>query len=164
MLPRSPAAWCDLGFARMRRSIASAFGLGTIPHRLRGSDDGAGTLGALLAIPIALATHPLGIGWQIAALAVITLGGWWAAGVADQGEDPGWVVIDEVAGALLGVIGLTGLPFAIGWIVARIADITKRFPLVRAAERLPGATGIMADDLVAGAWGLAAGLAAAAFL
>ena len=71
-------------------------------------------------------------------------------------EDPGWVVIDEAAGTFLATIGL-GIPAAIvGWIVFRVADIAKKaFPGVAAAERLPG--GIMADDLVAGLYGLAAG-------
>ncbi|MGZ8755006.1 MAG: phosphatidylglycerophosphatase A, partial [Acidimicrobiia bacterium] len=39
----------------------------------------------------------------------------------------------------------------------RVADISKRFPGVAAAERLEGALGITADDLVAGLWALAAG-------
>ena len=148
----------------MRRLIAAAFGLGWIPGRLRGSDDGAGTLGALAAIPIALATEPLGLGWQLVALVSLTAIGWWASGAAAEGEDPGWIVIDEVAGAFLGVMTLTGWPFVIGWLVARIGDITKRFPLVRQAEEIGGPVGIMADDLVAGVWGLAAGLVTAAVI
>ena len=38
----------------------------------------------------------------------------------------------------------------------RIADITKRFPLVQRAESLPVGIGITADDVVAGLWGLGA--------
>jgi phosphatidylglycerophosphatase A len=43
--------------------------------------------------------------------------------------------------------------------VFRLADIFKRrFPGVAAAEaKLPGAVGVLADDLVAGLYGLAAG-------
>jgi phosphatidylglycerophosphatase A len=68
------------------------------------------------------------------------------------------VVVDEAAGTLLATIGLAPLPAVIAWVVFRTADIFKaRFPGVSAAERLPGATGVMADDLVAGIYGLVAG-------
>ena len=139
----------------MRRLLASSFGLGLIPGRLRGSDDGAGTFGAALAIPLALAIDSPWV--EASAVVLVAVIGLWAAAPFALG-DPGWVVIDETAGAWLGVIGLAGWPFAIGWLVARIADITKWPPGVRAAESLPGAWGVMADDLVAGAYGLAAGL------
>ncbi len=144
--------------------MAAGLGVGWIPRRVRGRDDGAGTLGALLAVPVALVTEPLGLVTQVAVLFVISLAGWWACGIASEGEDPGWIVIDEVAGAYLGVLGLSGWPFVVGWLVARVADITKRFPLVRTAEGWGGPVGIMADDLVAGLWGLAAGGVAATLL
>lgn len=139
--------------AAMRRLIASSLGLGLILGRLRGSDAGSGTIGALAAIPIALALDTV---WQIAALVVLLGAGWWAAAPFAEG-DPGWVVIDETAGALLAMIGLSGFPLAAAWVVARVGDITKRYPGVARAEELPGAIGLMGDDLVAGAYGLAAG-------
>jgi phosphatidylglycerophosphatase A len=138
----------------MRRILASSFGLGLIPRRLRGSDAGAGTFGAALAVPLALAIDSVWL--EIALVAVVTVAGLWAARPFATG-DPGWIVIDETAGAWLGVIGLGGWPFVVGWVVARLADITKWPPGVGAAERLPGAWGVMADDLVAGLYGLAAG-------
>ncbi len=141
----------------LRRLIASGLGVGWIPRRIRGSDEGAGTFGAALAIPMAVITQPLGPGVQVAVLIGVSIAGLWAAGAAADGEDPGWIVIDEVAGAFLGVLSLTGWPFVIGWIVARVGDVTKRFPFVKRAENLGGPIGIMADDLVAGVWGLAAG-------
>jgi phosphatidylglycerophosphatase A len=49
------------------------------------------------------------------------------------------------------------VPAVVALAVFRVADITKRFPGVAQAERLSGATGIVADDLVAGLYGLAAG-------
>jgi phosphatidylglycerophosphatase A len=143
----------------MRRILASSFGLGLIPRRIRGSDAGAGTVGAALAIPLALAVDSLWL--EIPLVAVVAMAGVWAARPFASG-DPGWIVIDETAGAWLGVIGLGGWPFVIGWMVARAADITKWPPGVGAAERLPGAWGVMADDLVAGLYGLAAGWAATA--
>jgi phosphatidylglycerophosphatase A len=143
----------------MRRILASSFGLGLIPRRVRGSDAGAGTFGAALAIPLALAVDSVWL--EIPLVVLVAVAGVWAAKPFASG-DPGWIVIDETAGAWVGVIGLAGWPFAIGWLVARIADITKWPPGVGAAERLPGAWGVMADDLVAGLYGLAAGWAIAA--
>ncbi len=143
----------------MRRFLASSLGLGLILRRVRGSDDGAGTLGAALAIPLALA---VGNAWPgLALVGAVAAIGLWAAHPGAEG-DPGWVVIDETAGAWLGVIGLGGWPFVVGWLVARDADITKWPPGVKAAERLPGAWGVMADDLLAGLYGLAAGWLVAA--
>ena len=143
----------------MRRILASSFGLGLIPRRIRGSDAGAGTFGAALAIPLALAVDSLWL--ELPLVAVVAMAGVWAARPFASG-DPGWIVIDETAGAWLGVVGLGGWPFVIGWLVARAADITKWPPGVGTAERLPGAWGVMADDLVAGLYGLAAGWAATA--
>ena len=138
----------------MRRTLASSFGLGLIPGLIRGSDSGAGTFGAALAIPLALLVENAGIEAGMV-LFVVAIGLWAAAPFALG--DPGWVVIDETAGAWLAMIGLAGWPLAIGWLVARVADITKWPPGVKAAERLPGTWGVMADDLVAGLYGLGVG-------
>ena len=82
---------------------------------------------------------------------------WSTRRFAADGADPGWVVIDEAAGTFLAVVGLGGWAVLVAFVVFRIADISKRFPGVAAAERLGGALGITADDLVAGLWALAAG-------
>lgn len=143
----------------MRRFIAAGFGVGLIPRLVRGRDDGAGTFGALVAAAIALALQPFALWVHIAAVAAATALSLWAprAFLADD-PDPGWVTIDEVAGALLAVTGLSGAAWVVAWVVARLADIFKVLPGVGAAERLSGALGVTADDLVAGAYGLAAGL------
>ena len=74
-------------------------------------------------------------------------------------EDPGFVVIDEVTGQW---IALIGCPFdlrhaAIALILFRLFDITKPFP-ARQLESLPEGWGIVFDDVAAGlyAWGIAA--------
>jgi phosphatidylglycerophosphatase A len=82
--------------------------------------------------------------------------------------DPGPVVIDEVAGtwlaiALIPAPTLVAVPFTavlLGTMLFRVFDIAKPWP-VGWFERCPGALGIMADDLAAGA---AAGILAAALL
>ena len=66
-------------------------------------------------------------------------------------------MVDEAAGTFLAVVGLVGWGAAVAFVVFRVADISKKFPGVAAAERLKGAVGITADDLVAGLWALAAG-------
>lgn len=140
-------------------TLASWFGTGLILRRIRGSDAGSGTVGALFALGPALLLGWWGWEAQAAAAAAVTGLSAWAGGAAavQAGEDdPGWVVIDEAAGAFIAVIGVGLVPALGGFVVFRAADITKRFPLVAAAERLPGGWGIAADDAVAGLWGLAA--------
>jgi phosphatidylglycerophosphatase A len=70
--------------------------------------------------------------------------------------DPSWVVSDEVAGMALaaaapaawGHAGWSTL--AVAFLLFRVLDVWKPGP-IRRAEALPGAYGILVDDLVAGA-------------
>lgn len=77
-------------------------------------------------------------------------------------KDPQWIVIDEWAGLFVALIGTDA---SVSWqvllavILFRIFDISKVGP-IRAAERLPGAVGIMADDVVAGGFALLGMIAA----
>lgn len=70
-------------------------------------------------------------------------------------KDPQFVVIDEVAGQLIALIGvpLAWKTFLAGFILFRIFDIVKP-PPVRQLERLPEGTGIVVDDLGAGVYAL----------
>ena len=117
----------------MRKFVAAGFGSGFIPRKLWGGDNGAGTFGAAAQ------------GYVNAVL-----------GAKDH-ADPNWIVIDEVAGTLIALVGLTGAGWFVALVVARLGDIFKVLPGVPQAERLPGAVGITADDVVAGLYGLAAG-------
>jgi phosphatidylglycerophosphatase A len=142
----------------MRRFVAAGFGVGFIPRKLWNGDNGAGTFGAALAALIgwALWTAPWWVDLMVA-VAAILLSVWAAAPFAEDHADPNWVVIDEVAGTLVALIGLQGLGWLAALIVARLGDIFKVLPGVPQAERLPGAVGITADDVVAGLYGLAVG-------
>lgn len=145
----------------MRRLIASWFGSGLLLGRTQGSDLGSGTVGALLAFIFSMAiAEYLGTWAQMVALALVTVASLWSASpfVADEG-DAGWIVVDEAAGTLLATIGLAFSPAAVtAFLVFRAADIFKDFfPGVAAADRLEGALGVTADDLVAGLYGLVAG-------
>jgi phosphatidylglycerophosphatase A len=142
----------------MQRFIAAGFGSGFIPRRLWNGDNGAGTFGAGVAALIGLALW--NAPWWIdlaAAVVAIGLSLWASAPFAENDADPNWVVIDEVAGTLVALIGLTGVPWLVALVVARLGDIFKVLPGVPQAERLPGAVGITADDVVAGLYGLAVG-------
>jgi phosphatidylglycerophosphatase A len=148
---------------RVRRFIAAGFGAGFVPRRLWGSDNGAGTVGAVLAACIAVAISPFPDYVHVAAAGIAVALSLWAPRpyLEDGGGDPQWVAIDEVAGALIALTGLAGLPWLLAWAVFRVADIWKVLPGVPQAERLPGALGVTADDLVAGLYGLASGSALA---
>ncbi|MCL1599778.1 MAG: phosphatidylglycerophosphatase A [Actinomycetia bacterium] len=142
----------------MHRFIASGFGVGLIPSKLWGSDNGAGTFGAVLAAGLSL----LMWGWPWWAhvgvfVVFLALSLWTSRPFADDHADPGWIVIDEMAGTFVAVIGLTGWPWLVAVVVARLGDIFKVLPGVPQAEDLPGAVGITMDDVIAGVYGLAAG-------
>lgn len=112
-----------------------------------------GTWGSLAVLPAAL------LGREGALfLAVLAAGlGWVAvrAVLADRPtEDPGWIVVDEAAGML---VALAALPAGAGWpgvglafLLFRLFDILKPWP-VSWADGLHGATGVMLDDILAGA-------------
>jgi phosphatidylglycerophosphatase A len=135
---------------RLAVAIATSAGAGYFPIA-------PGTVGSAVAIVIYLLTRHMAPSWQVGLLVAISLVGIWAADVAArhfQREDPGHVVIDEVAGPLVTLllldVGIAGA--VIAFFVFRILDIIKPWP-ARQLERLHGGLGIMADDLMAGAYG-----------
>jgi len=139
---------------RAALAIGTWFGCGYWPW-------GPGTAGALAALLIALAMHSWwGAGrLAIAVLVLIALGpGIWAAGrtatIAGR-KDPGMVVVDEVLGlwvTLLGASILNWKTWLAAFVLFRIFDIVKPWP-VRQLESLPGGAGIVMDDLFAGVYG-----------
>jgi phosphatidylglycerophosphatase A len=131
--------------------ISTWFGCGYAPVA-------PGTAGSLAALGIAWLLVRYA-GWQpiwFACLAVAaTAPAIWAAGVTareQQQKDPQLVVVDEVLGQWLALAGARALNFK-SWmgalILFRLFDIWKPVP-VRQLEKLPGGTGIVADDLMAG--------------
>ena len=131
----------------MSRFLASVAGVGYAPYA-------PGTVGSAVAVVTGaglLAWSP----WALATgAAAATFGGWWAvrAAVPDADADPGWAVIDEVAGQWIAMLALprvhwTGVLAA--FLLFRLFDIAKPGP-IGWADRQPGAFGIMADDVLAG--------------
>ena len=70
-------------------------------------------------------------------------------------KDPQHVVIDEVAGQMITLIGapVNWKATLAGFILFRAFDITKPWP-IRRLEKLPEGTGIVVDDLGAGVYAL----------
>jgi phosphatidylglycerophosphatase A len=138
--------------------VATFFGAGL-------GKPGPGTWGSVAAVLLwglyAWLAHPTATRLLVALLAAIFLSvalGVPAATIAAREagrHDPGFVVIDEVAGQAIALLwspadwrhGLLAL------ILFRIFDITKPFP-VRQLENLPQGWGIVFDDLAAGLYAL----------
>ena len=80
-------------------------------------------------------------------------------------EDPGFVVIDEVAGQLFALIPMRPdwKHAAVALVLFRIFDIVTPWP-IRRLEALPEGTGIMLDDVAAGLLALIAGVGLSRFL
>lgn len=148
--------------APVTRLIASWFGSGLLLRRARGSDAGSGTLASLIAFPVAIWLGNFGLMTQVGAAAAVTaLAVWSVSDLVETEGDAGWIVIDEAAGTFIATIGLGWGPGLVALAIFRVADIFKAgFPGVARAEKIPGATGVVADDVIAAFYGLAAGLAA----
>jgi phosphatidylglycerophosphatase A len=129
--------------------IATWFGVGRLPKA-------PGTWGSAVTLPIGwIIASWAGSVWLVAAAAVVFAVGWWASDVyarRNATEDPGEVVVDEVAGQLVAlvVVPVDLAYYAAAFVLFRIADIWKPWPVSFAERRLGGGLGIMADDVVAG--------------
>ena len=112
-----------------------------------------GTWGSLAVLPVAL----LGPCVALLLAGVAIVAGWFAVRAllaTGEDQDPGWIVVDEAAGML---IALAALPAGAGWVGVGLAfllfrafDILKPWP-VSWADAQPGATGVLLDDILAGA-------------
>jgi phosphatidylglycerophosphatase A len=128
--------------------VASGFGIGYAPKA-------PGTFGSLLGLALGAALLALGhLPLLFGIVAVTGLGIYAIARLPeDAAKDPGWVVIDEIAGQMIPLLALTrpspsGLLLC--FILFRIFDIWKLGPVAWADKR-HDEFGIMGDDLIAGA-------------
>ncbi len=129
-------------------NCAILFGVGRVPLM-------PGTAASAVALPFAwlIATAFGPVALLLAAVAVgllaIPISGAYARETGR--EDPSDCVIDELAGQWLACAcaPLTLWGFALAFLLFRLFDMTKLWP-VSAAEELKGGWGIVADDMVAG--------------
>ncbi len=133
----------------LSRALATAGGAGYSPIA-------PGTAGTLVAIPVAWFTATLSLHWFLALATLVTLIGVWAANEADRfwgTHDSGRIVIDEVAGYLITVALVDRSSFvalAAGFILFRLFDILKPFPIAHVDKYVRSGLGVMLDDVLAG--------------
>ena len=133
--------------AKPKILIATFGGVGLIPVA-------PGTWGSLAALPLYWLMRGIRLRSYLLGIAGLTLVGLRCASEAEKtmGQDPGAVVIDEVAGQLLTLMARpAGLKEVVaGFALFRLFDIAKPGPVGWCDRELKGGLGIMADDLVAG--------------
>ena len=139
-------------------TVATFFGAGF-------GKPGPGTWGSVAAVLLwaacALLLHPSALALNIALLFGIVLTlvfGIPAATVVarESGrKDPGFVVIDEVAGQWIALLGshANWRHALLALVLFRLFDITKPYP-IRRLEALPEGWGIVLDDVLAGLYAL----------
>lgn len=132
--------------------LALGFGSGLSPVA-------PGTCGTLVGIPLYLLLRDLYSPYYLAAIAGLFLLGIYlcrkTSGLLGS-EDPGAIVWDEIVGYLC---TMTQAPRGWVWVLTgfmlfRVFDILKPWPIAWLDRRVKGGFGIMLDDLVAGVFSL----------
>lgn len=132
--------------------LATFFGAGLSPKA-------PGSVGSLASLVIWAPLVLLQISWQahLATVIIVYVIGLWACQACAHffsGKDPQAIVIDEVAGQGLALILCPPNIWAIGLglLLFRFFDISKIWPASYVDKKINGPTGIMLDDIVAGAY------------
>ncbi len=128
--------------------LATGFGVGLLPGM-------PGTWGSLAALFCAWPIVDVAGAYGLAAAAALAfLAGIWAAGVAARASgrsDPGVIVIDEIAAQWLVLVfaPLDWRAYGAGFLLFRVFDIVKPWPIRTVERRVKGGAGIMLDDVLA---------------
>ncbi len=131
--------------------FATGFYIGKIPFA-------PGTFGSIIGLPLCFVLSkielPIAVFCTLAFILIAILIAHDAEKILNK-NDPGCIVIDEIAGI---IVTLLGMPFnlitvAAGFFIFRIMDIFKPFPIRVLEKRLTGGTGIVLDDVAAGIFG-----------
>ncbi len=139
ILLRQPEGWIALGL-----------GSGLAPWA-------PGTFGSLAALLPWLSLRHLPPAWYLLVVAVTFVLGIWACGRAARSigvHDHGALVWDEFVGQWLALLPVLLAPWywiAAGFVLFRLLDILKPWPICWVDRRCHGGLGIMLDDLLAGA-------------
>ncbi len=127
--------------------LAFGFGSGLAPFA-------PGTFGSLPGVLLFWLTLDFGIYVQLTVASALVISGIWICGESSRKlgvHDHGGIVWDEIAGMYLTL--LAAPVSASGWLLAfvlfRVMDIVKPWPIRDLDHRLGGGVGIMLDDLVA---------------
>ncbi len=131
------------------RVLATGFGTGLSPFA-------PGTMGTLAGVLICLASSPLPWLFRLFFVVAISAVSIYVAGEAEKlygNTDDQRIVIDEIAGYQVAMlpVAVTGLHLLTAFVLFRIFDIWKPFPL-KHFQKFPGGWGVVADDLGAGVY------------
>ena len=147
--PRTASDWIAV-------AIATAGGAGFAPKA-------PGTAGSIVGVFIYVLVEALRAGaYYPHAIIFFFIVGIWASSRVEHlwGHDAQRIVIDEVVGQMItfgiaaGRYQLSGIYIFLGFVLFRLFDIWKPFP-IRRLEKLKGGLGVIADDVGAGLYALA---------
>jgi len=150
-LDKNPAAKINIVKTVMSNPInllAFGFGSGLAPKA-------PGTFGTIVAVPLYLLLLDLNLTSYLIVCSVISLAGIYICGYCakslDTHDHPG-IVWDEIAGFLITMISISfsWLNLLLGFILFRIFDIFKPWPINWIDKKVSGGFGIMLDDILAG--------------
>lgn len=132
----------------LARIVATVGGAGYTPIA-------PGSVGSLFGAALYWAAYQGGSRVPVALFPLIAIAAIWSAGHAERAsgkKDPSEIIVDEVAGQFLCLLGHAPAMAHIvaGLVVFRVLDIWKPF---RWIEKFPGGWGVVADDLLAGGIG-----------
>ena len=132
--------------------LAFGFGTGLSPVA-------PGTVGSLVGVLFAWLTIDLGLPLQLAVAVAISAAGIWICGESARRigvHDHGGIVWDEIAGMYITLLAAppTIGAWILGFVLFRVFDIAKPWPIRDLDHRLGGGLGIMLDDLAAALYAL----------
>ncbi len=133
--------------------LSLGFGSGLAPYA-------PGTFGTLAAVPLYLLIQPLPLAVYLLITLIVTLAGFYLCGQTAKAlgvHDHSGIVWDEIAGYLITMIAV---PLDWRWVIAgfilfRLFDIVKPWPIKWVDKKVSGGLGIMLDDVLAGLLSLA---------
>jgi phosphatidylglycerophosphatase A len=130
------------------RILATWFGTGLLPKA-------PGTWGSLSALPIGYAITTWGGAELLGTLTVLFfIIGVWASNVTSNETgiaDPSEIVIDEVVGQWITLLSIPPniILYFLAFVLFRLFDIWKPWPISWADEKIKGGFGVMLDDVLA---------------
>ncbi len=140
-----------LGIAQLKdpvQFLALGFGSGLAPFA-------PGTFGSVVGLVIAWAVAIPGFAFAALATLLVTIAGFWICGEAARRlgvHDHPAIVWDEIAGMMITMLAAPTQWWGgvAGFLLFRLFDITKPWPIREIDHGIGGGAGIMLDDIVAG--------------
>lgn len=130
--------------------FATGFGLGYLPYA-------PGTFGSVVGAAFVWLLKDLTWLPYLATALTFAVFAAWISGFADmilKTKDNQKIVIDEIAGMLvtMALVPMTWRTLLAGFILFRLFDIWKPFPVRLIQDRVPGGWGVVGDDVLAGVY------------